>query len=1053
MRTNSKLARRCLAVVLAAAGPFVMGAGKDESKPLDEPTILKGIKGPKDFDVTVFAAPPNVMYPTAVSATPTGELYVAIDEDGSLGKDPGKGRVVKCVDSDGDGKADRFTVFAKMEHPRGVYFDTSTDTLYVLHPPFITAFQDTNGDGVADKQEVLASGIANEKVQGQRGADHTTNGFRVGIDGWMYIAQGDFGSVKATAKRDGSTYVRHGGGVSRMRLDGTGLEMYSTGQRNICDVAVDPLMNVFTRDNTNDGDGWDVRLSYIVPSGYYGYPSKFKHFQDEMIQPLADYGGGSPVGSLFLDEPNYPGDLGHSLYTVEWGRGGVFRHPLEQNGANFKAKQEEFMVVPRGIDMDADALGHLYVASWVNGGFSYSGPNVGYVVRVTPKNHQPATFPDLKKLSDDQLVQEMASPSAVTRQFAQREVLRRGKSNAAAFGPALAKLAGSQESLPARVAALFTLKQLEGDKANEAIVGMMKQEEMREFALRALCDVKNDPAVPVGPFVESLSDPNPRVRLIAAWGLGRLNKTEAAGQLMPLVADSDPLVSHVAITALVSLHASQAALKALDPSTPTLVSGAIRVLQELHETQVVDALLDKLKTTQDTGLRGQIYKGLCRLNYREADWDGGWWGTRPDTAGPYFKTAEWEGTAKIQSVLKAALTSENPEVVKELAVNLQKNKVDFPELTATIQRLAAQDPSFKSVLVDLVANRPNLTDESVKILVGVATSEKEPAELRAKSIRALQKNANRNNTLAPAITALASIVDSKDKELTNVFNDFVRDGRLSQQVYNLSNLAQGASATPAKREVVYTILVNLSNNKLLQKDRRVQESLAKALDPVWSKPPLAASLLNAIARTKSEQFADRVKTAMASPNPQVASAAKLAAERLGLTGSGNVAESNSASAALIEKLKYADVVAVATKAKGDAKAGQELFTKLGCVQCHTTSPEDPPKGPFLGGIATRYSPAELCESILKPSAKISQGFETQWFKTRDDDDYEGFVTRESGDDLDVRNILGVTSTLKKSEIKERGKRETSIMPEGLVAKLTPQDLASILAFLESTKGK
>ena len=93
----------------------------------------------------------------------------------------------------------------------------------------------------------------------------------------------------------------------------------------------------------------------------------------------------------------------------------------------------------------------------------------------------------------------------------------------------------------------------------------------------------------------------------------------------------------------------------------------------------------------------------------------------------------------------------------------------------------------------------------------------------------------------------------------------------------------------------------------------------------------------------------------------------------------------------------------------------------------------------------------MCESILKPSAKIAQGFETQWFKDKEDEDYEGFVTRDAGDEIDIRNILGVTVTLKKSDIKERGKREISVMPEALVAKLTPQELASILAYLESLK--
>jgi putative heme-binding domain-containing protein len=89
---------------------------------------------------------------------------------------------------------------------------------------------------------------------------------------------------------------------------------------------------------------------------------------------------------------------------------------------------------------------------------------------------------------------------------------------------------------------------------------------------------------------------------------------------------------------------------------------------------------------------------------------------------------------------------------------------------------------------------------------------------------------------------------------------------------------------------------------------------------------------------------------------------------------------------------------------------------------------------------------------MKPSAKIAQGFETQWFKTRDDI-VEGFVTRESGDEVEFRTVTGATTVLKKSDIKSRGKRDISVMPEGLVAKLTPGDLADLVAYLESLKSK
>ena len=143
---------------------------------------------------------------------------------------------------------------------------------------------------------------------------------------------------------------------------------------------------------------------------------------------------------------------------------------------------------------------------------------------------------------------------------------------------------------------------------------------------------------------------------------------------------------------------------------------------------------------------------------------------------------------------------------------------------------------------------------------------------------------------------------------------------------------------------------------------------------------------------------------------------------------------------------------MAQREKGDPKAGGELFVRQGCVACHTTSPDQPPKGPYLGGISARYSRPELAESILKPSAKIAQGFETQFFKTADDV-LEGFVTRESADEVEFRNAAGISTVLKKQDIKSRGKRDISIMPDGLAAKLTPQELSHLLAYLQSLPAK
>jgi len=130
-----------------------------------------------------------------------------------------------------------------------------------------------------------------------------------------------------------------------------------------------------------------------------------------------------------------------------------------------------------------------------------------------------------------------------------------------------------------------------------------------------------------------------------------------------------------------------------------------------------------------------------------------------------------------------------------------------------------------------------------------------------------------------------------------------------------------------------------------------------------------------------------------------------------------------------------------------------MYLRAGCIACHTIDANEPPKGPVLSAVAKIYDRAALAESILKPNAKIAQGFESAWFKTKKGEQVEGFVTREAGDSVDVRNIVGQTVTIEKSDIAERGHRPQSMMPEGLMAAFTPSELANLLAYLESLKVK
>ena len=125
----------------------------------------------------------------------------------------------------------------------------------------------------------------------------------------------------------------------------------------------------------------------------------------------------------------------------------------------------------------------------------------------------------------------------------------------------------------------------------------------------------------------------------------------------------------------------------------------------------------------------------------------------------------------------------------------------------------------------------------------------------------------------------------------------------------------------------------------------------------------------------------------------------------------------------IASLRYETAVAEAMKEKGDARLGERLFQRQGCIACHTVTGEAA-KGPSLLGISARYRRADLIESIVKPSIKIAQGFEPQKIATIAGRTYEGFVVRESGSEFELRDAQGGAIVLPKKDIDKRARAKS-----------------------------
>jgi putative heme-binding domain-containing protein len=151
-------------------------------------------------------------------------------------------------------------------------------------------------------------------------------------------------------------------------------------------------------------------------------------------------------------------------------------------------------------------------------------------------------------------------------------------------------------------------------------------------------------------------------------------------------------------------------------------------------------------------------------------------------------------------------------------------------------------------------------------------------------------------------------------------------------------------------------------------------------------------------------------------------------------------------------MTYEVAVRRALGARGNAAKGKELFKAQSCSACHTDADGQTPKGPHLVDIGKRYSAAELAESILKPSAKIAQGFETYRFEMADGKVYSGFIVSTGARTLLIREATGLQRELKLADIESRTIQEQSMMPDGLVANRTPEELADLIAYLRSLTG-
>src|SRR5881394_983477 len=386
---------------------------------------------PRGWRMELVAQAPEIRHPSVVCVAPDGRVFVAEDpmDISTPRADAKEGRII-CLHPDG-----RRTVFAEKLHAVfGMQY--LEGKVYVLHNPRFTVFTDNDGVGTASEDLVESM---NPNPWALDWNDHVPANFKLGMDGYFYMAVGDKG-VYGAIGRDGKRVDLRGGGILRLRPDGTGLEVYCSGVRNILDVAINAEDELFTYDNT-DEQQWMSRVTHMVDGGFYGYPYDFIPRRPYTLWCMADYGGGAATGAFCYTEDALPPEYHGNLFLADFGKRQLLRLRVERDGATYKVLSREDLFPdppedfrPVGIAPSLDGLS-IYICDW-NHRDTKENVTVGRLWKLSytgksqaapkPGWYLPAATGKKFEASKEELLKAMAHPSQSVRLTAQREFSRRG---------------------------------------------------------------------------------------------------------------------------------------------------------------------------------------------------------------------------------------------------------------------------------------------------------------------------------------------------------------------------------------------------------------------------------------------------------------------------------------------------------------------------------------------------------------------------------------------------------------------------------------------------
>ncbi len=553
--SSRRIAAKAALLLIGSASVFIAAEYKpmeDKNRPiattqsLPPEEAVKKMHLPPGFSVQVVAAEPDVVQPIAYTTDDRGRLWVLENTNYPVCPGVPKDKILIFEDTDGDGRADKRTVFYdKLTFSSGI--NIGFGGVWIGAPPNLLFIPDRDGDDVPDGEpEKVLDGWGNQDTH------ETINDLTWGPDGWLYGTQGIFTNsligAPGTPDRD---RVAINAGVWRYHPTKKKFELYAEGASNQWGVDWDDRGQAFF-------EACVIPHSWQCVQGARYHRQAGQHFNKftyEDLKTIGDfeYEKRAYCGAMIYLGGQWPADFRNTFFFHDIHMNKLRNEKLERRDSGYRAVRNiDFLASDdpwyRGLSPQYGPDGSVFVNDWYDKvpchqQRDFTDRSNGRLYKIVYEGVKPVAV-DLQKASNAELVHMQLNANDWYVRHARRILMERGPRQD--VHAQLGEMLKDEKDDTRRLRALWTLHATGG--LTDIIVMQTTNESsewLRSWVVQLACEDGTPSQGVLDEFLRlAKTDPSPTVRLYLASALQRIDIAKRWPLLAALAAHGEDANDH-----------------------------------------------------------------------------------------------------------------------------------------------------------------------------------------------------------------------------------------------------------------------------------------------------------------------------------------------------------------------------------------------------------------------------------------------------------------------------------------------------------------------------